>query len=370
MVIVKISNHLEKWVNAGLISSDQQAKILDYENQNQSRYAYYGFLGLGAIAIAIGIISVIAFNWNHISDGVKLGADFVLLCLLGGGIFVSFRAQKLAITQILNVVFFGFILGSIGLISQIFHTGGELYQALTLFLILTLPLMLILGKRLAVHLWYLIAVVAVIDYWSSFLSTVFILVPAIFATISLGFGLIKRFEVHSKAAMPWAVVFYAIGTIVASGSILSEGDEAQLQTQLIALFSFVVPVALSFLYFRSQQRPIFKSIIFLVLALLFYTVFLWPQFAKVVASDFILALMFIIIWICFAFFALTIEQRRLFELCLIGVGIRFLVVYFQILGDLAITGFGLILSGLIILGCVWVYAKYRESIMKGLSRWI
>ena len=41
------------------------------------------------------------------------------------------------------------------------------------------------------------------------------------------------------------------------------------------------------------------------------------------------------------------------------IGLRFLIVYFQVIGDLAMTGFGLVISGVVILLSVWGYNKYK-----------
>ncbi|MBW7857294.1 MAG: DUF2157 domain-containing protein [Leptonema sp. (in: Bacteria)] len=359
---MKINSRLEKWQQAGLISADQSARILQYEKENQPQYAYYGFMGLGAIAIAIGIISLIAFNWNNISDAAKLSLDFVLLCATGAGIYVTEKNSKPIIAQILVIVFLGLILGSIGLISQIFHTGGELHQALFLFSVLSLPLILILPGRLAIHIWYLLFVTAAFSYWNDHIPTVLAVLPAGFLSISLGLANTKQFELHSKTASIWAAVFYGVGTIIVSTSIFDYNQPDNRWLSILHLLALFVPMLLSFLYFKKLS----KSVVFLSIALLIYTLFLWPGFVKS-SSDFIIALMFVVVWL---FFGLSIEHRRLFEVCLIGMGIRFLVVYFQILGDLALTGFGLIASGILILVSVWLYTKFRESFIKGISQWI
>ena len=51
-------------------------------------------------------------------------------------------------------------------------------------------------------------------------------------------------------------------------------------------------------------------------------------------------------YLCFA----SQQERRFFQIILIFIGIKFVDLYFKALGGLATTGFGLIFSGILILG--------------------
>ena len=59
-------------------------------------------------------------------------------------------------------------------------------------------------------------------------------------------------------------------------------------------------------------------------------------------------------------------QKRLFHLATLATGFRFLIIYFEVLEDLAFTGIGLVVSGLIILGTTILWYKSKERI----DRWI
>ncbi len=362
---MKLAERLSRWQEAGLITDDQVQKILAYEKSSRPSYALYGFLGLGALAIAIGIVSLIAYNWDDLSDAMKLGADFTLLLLVGAAIVFTAITGRQALSQIALVVFLGLILGSIGLISQIFHTDGELYEALFLWLAITLPLVVIAGRRLSIHLWYAGLLAMMSDYLLGSdreALIYFALMPALFATIGLASRFHGHFDLHRRAALPWAGALYAAGTVAASLMVGEDGFGASLYTPL--LVSVAVPIVLSFVTGLTKKQSIAFSV-----AVLMYALFLSPDFLRL-DSDFLAAVLFTGIWLAFSFFALATEHRRLFELCLVGVGIRFLVVYFQILGDLASTGLGLIGSGILILVSVWLYIRFREPIMRGVGRWI
>ena len=60
-----------------------------------------------------------------------------------------------------------------------------------------------------------------------------------------------------------------------------------------------------------------------------------------------------------AIFLASVQQRKLFQFLLFVVGVRFLILYFQAFGGLALTGFGLIMSGVLIISMVVYWNKYR-----------
>jgi uncharacterized membrane protein len=370
---MKLAERLNRWQKSGLITEDQVKRILQYEHDSRPSYALYGFLGLGSTAIFTGIISIIAFNWDQIPDSVKLVADFLLLILNGAAIFYAVVTQRQMLSQIAIVIFLGLILGSIGLIGQVFHTGGELYEALLLWTSVTLPLVLITGRRLPVHLWY----AGCTAMWTAYLSQdhlddeyliLFAVAPAFFASLAFLSRFHDHFAVHGRAAIPWAGTLYAVGTIAASffaGNETLSLSSSGLPVYTALLMSSLLPIGLSF----AAPGLTIKQSFFFSLAAALYTLFLSPLFL-LLHSSFLAAILFSAIWLGFAFFALASDHRRLFEFCLIGIGLRLLVVYFQVFGSLAATGIGLIVSGLLILASVWLYIRIREPLMKEISRWI
>ena len=62
-----------------------------------------------------------------------------------------------------------------------------------------------------------------------------------------------------------------------------------------------------------------------------------------------------------------LNHQRLFNLCVNLIGLRFLIIYFQVFGSLATTGIGLIVSGLIIIGAVVGWYKSRKKVQAWLG---
>jgi hypothetical protein len=63
-----------------------------------------------------------------------------------------------------------------------------------------------------------------------------------------------------------------------------------------------------------------------------------------------------------ALFLASLKSRRLFQWVLFLIGLRFLVVYFQALGGLALGGLGLVISGLLIIFTAYMWSTYRKSL--------
>ena len=136
----RLNNRLTLWEQNRLIAPEQKQLILDFESQNKTSHLPYAVFMLGVFVTALGIISLIAANWEEIGGGVKLTADFILLAVLAGGIM---RAQNRASAFWRETGIFALFMmtgASIGLIAQVFQTNGTLANgALTWALFSALP---------------------------------------------------------------------------------------------------------------------------------------------------------------------------------------------------------------------------------------
>lgn len=135
----KLDSSLQEWVSGGIISSDQADRIRAFEDAKPERsWILSGILLLGTFIVGVGVISIIAANWENIPDALKLAGDFAIL---GGLAYLTAKfwtEQKWAVFDATLSAFMIAVVASIGLISQIFHTGGQLHQALFLWCGLTL----------------------------------------------------------------------------------------------------------------------------------------------------------------------------------------------------------------------------------------
>ena len=118
---MNIYSKLSDWQKRGLITAEQQQKITDYENNVRRPMLYHALLFLSCFCIGIGVIAVIAANWEAIPAAVKLGVDFALLCTAAWGVWHSRRKGRNLAAEALLTAFALLVLGSIGLVGQIYH---------------------------------------------------------------------------------------------------------------------------------------------------------------------------------------------------------------------------------------------------------
>src|SRR5690606_21255284 len=78
MMFGSFKRKITKWEQAGLISPDQSAAILAFEKEKKGRNLSVQLSRVGIIAIFLGVLSLVAANWQGISPEFKLIGHFVL----------------------------------------------------------------------------------------------------------------------------------------------------------------------------------------------------------------------------------------------------------------------------------------------------
>src|SRR5210317_691815 len=88
---------LRAWREAGLIDDQTVERIEAYEAGHARPLALWGAIGIGSLAIGLGIISVIAANWEDVPGLVRLAVHFALMAGLAG--YLGLRGDKLSERQ-------------------------------------------------------------------------------------------------------------------------------------------------------------------------------------------------------------------------------------------------------------------------------
>lgn len=371
----KILKKLTLWKEAGLISEDQFHSIQEFELANAPKnLAAYTIISLGAIVICIGIISLIASNWEELGDGVKLLLDFLFLGGLAYSVYKNKDTDKNWIFETVLVSYFILILASIGLISQIYNTGGEFYQATFFWCAITLPVVLFATRKITSHIWLIAGLFSVTAYlFDSVLYLnneevlfvwIFLLLPSFLLTISfpLQSSRMESLRVFGSTALFWSTIGFLMGTVFFSflGALKNKNSfhvEYEVQGLLIITLIFAgVSIYLS--YFMSRRISFL-----LFLGYSAYIILTCSHLYKF-QSEALDAILFILIWFIAGFIFQLLERKGLFEFAIISIGLRFLVAYFQLFTSLVFTAYGLIFSGILIISICILYIKNREKITR------
>lgn len=151
---MSIIKDLDELVAANLISADAATAIRAYYAQKDTGKASWPLLVfsiLGAVLVGLGLILIIAHNWDTMSRGLKL--FFAFLPLLLAQALSAFtllrRADKPVWRETSAVLLFFSVGASISLVSQIYHIEGELKGFMLIWALLCLPISYLLRSSAA-----------------------------------------------------------------------------------------------------------------------------------------------------------------------------------------------------------------------------
>ena len=375
---MSVLQKLESWQKAGLIDARQKQIIMDYENSQSShklsRIVYF----LACFTIGLGIISIIAANWDALPSGLKILCDFILLSLTA---LAAFKFEKLPHSNKFEgtLLFFAMlILGSIGLIAQVFNLQSDNLSAILLWSVLTAPL-LVQTKKIALPIvWLPMFFVSLVDclsdwlvfenWWRNF-SSAFLLAPMSFVTlIACFFYVIFKYAFNERnhqlvsAAKFWLIVVWIY-------SILSANNP-----YLVNILSYIhKPTEVNYLYAGLT------SVFFLITAFAAFKVLSSPLLAQNMGIMFLMGFLYQFIgqnsiirelWsivLTLSVLGVTLwhvnksQNYKLADFISALIALRIFGIYLQVIGDLSMTGIGLIASGIILLLLIKLWYKLKQN---------
>lgn len=379
---------LQRWRDAGLLDDETAARIRAFEQEHAGParpYLFYALGGLGALSIGIGLISIVAANWDEISPTFKLTAALVLLAGLALG--TEATARRAARSQgglsvsawgvdVLVFLYYGATLACISLVAQIYQMGGKAQHALAFWSLVTVPLLLQGRGRLlmAVWLWALQGTVLFnVFLWSdqemsgrrevvvncSAMMASSLVIMALgslsrlrrsrpqLASVAQGLGLAQWLILASLAQQLW----YERG---------SRYDSARDYAAVGAMVSMVLAVLVLVVRRLSGARGAAFAVVLLLGTLSCYLPLLVPHddgTARLVG-----ALSFLALWVLVGWHGLRSGSLGLFNLATAIIAVRLLIVYFEVFESMLRTGLGLVSGGLLTLLMAWIWLrKVRRS---------
>lgn len=145
---------LDKLVTAKIISETQKQQILNFEKNNNSGTISNLLTTLGIFTLAIGAISLVSANWENISKTIKL--MIMLATLSATGALAVHYQNKGAEEKAEKTLLFLFLLcgTAIGLVIQVFHLqGGRMHTPLGFWCLLGVPLLAASKKKYVAGFW-------------------------------------------------------------------------------------------------------------------------------------------------------------------------------------------------------------------------
>jgi hypothetical protein len=367
---------LKGWLEAGLIDTETAARIRAHEAATARPFGLWALIGLGALAIGLGLISVVAANWDEIPGMLRLGVHFALLTGLAGLFWwqmsLNPRWNDMAHDALL------FILAALGLtffghIGQVYQTSSPLWQPLALWLLLFTPLLLGHGRSwLVASLWMAGVIVTCwthADYMTGYWRGVSDRSPGS----------------QSLPALYWAAIT-APPIIAAPVAAWLRGKTTRpnfwRRIEQLALFAILVWVSGTLIYFAVDMRhdrswaieSLMRSALLAcaaagvwfarpthsgrATAAIIGTAAFTNMFGPLVTgSSLVEGMLFMALWAAIAGAAHYAAWRVIFQIAVGVLALRLISLSFELASDLLGSGIGLILAGIATLGIAWMAVR-------------
>ena len=160
------------WVNEGIVSQEGAKTLLTRYQNEETKPASGGTLNmvfslLGFALVGLGIISILAYNWDNLGHTER--TILAISCLVIAQAFSVwakyFKQDDTALKEGSGILWFLMVGASLAIIGQTYHLGGNLYDFLMTWLWLSFAIMFLMPSSgvaffqiflLLCNFWYII----------------------------------------------------------------------------------------------------------------------------------------------------------------------------------------------------------------------
>ncbi|HKA30010.1 MAG TPA: DUF2157 domain-containing protein [Candidatus Binatia bacterium] len=373
---MSLNRKLARWEAAGLIDGPTGARIRAFEKSSRAPIALYALGVLGAGTVALGIISLIAANWDAIPATMKLAGDLLIGLVLAMATYVAVRRGGGWPGEVLIMLLYGFTLASIALVGQVYQLTNPTYQALLVWSAATLPLVL-LGRSYAlaalaaagIALTHTVTIWPLIDVLEPGLAgnrdrsaAILFASPLLYVVLARVPWLVRNRPELSRTVTALAWVAVLVGGVALQLVWYAKIDRDHTlgwSLAVTAAIAAAVAVALPRLHPDMDARP--RRTLAAILAFAWLTLALGTAIprANIAAVGAILQ----VVWLgLFAWASIQLGLVRAFNALTTLIAVRVLVIYFEVFGSLLSTGVGLITGGVLTLLVGWLWHRKTTAL--------
>ena len=381
---IKLSAALARWQEAGLLDAATAAAIQEHERATRNPLLANAAYLLGAFAVLLGIVALVAANWNAIPATLKLAVHLALNIAVAAALFLAHATGRSTPREALALISFGLVLTLIALIGQIYQLQSPLWVALGWWMVLASPLVMVFARSLFVLLVWLVALtVTLATTWlpvHDMLTGQEALAPHAPAIMVAAYGALPLLFVAlgglghpEREESRFARLFIAYGLaglifaaswaqfIWYAGSDGMDGTLGESVSRLVACVWLAVLAAAVLALMRGRLRPAaFRALAVLtaVCIALASLPFVWiaPESRPVGAG------LFIVVWAVVAWAGVTAGWVWAARLAVAAIVIRLLAIYFELFGTLMQTGLGLVISGLVVIALTFLGVRVQRRL--------
>jgi len=362
---------LADWRREGLISDDQAARIAAFEASRGKPKLALALAALGIFTIGVGIIAIIAANWDAIPIGLRLGLHFLINLALGA---VTWHWAGRAVPWVR--VEGGVLLLSLSTLALIAHIGqsfqlqGSVSGLMGGWLLLSTPFTLALARGglnrwvwvLGLFTW---AGALLTDHWDGLHDRH---LTASILVLFLALLYLARLVPRPVPAV-WArhLGQMAVGALIGGLTILLlvlrpliDGVPEPDVMWDAGIGGVVGMVAIAAAHALSPPDRTGVRLAFGALLALAPPLSVLPFLLEGTLAAILTGVLFCLYWIALARLALLTDRPGWFRLAVALIAVRVFVAYLDATGGLLATGFGLVLAGAVLLGLAFAARRVME----------
>ena len=371
----RLEKKLARWEEAGLIEAAQRERILAWERarvrSRSESWTQVGVIALGAGISGLGVISLVAANWERIPDLAKVAGCLLLTAAIGAAAWEANRRGAGRWRDGALVLFQLAVAADIGVLGQVYHLRGTLQDAFTLWAVLVAPATHLLGGTVPRALLVLVGLPAVslsiVDHQ---------LAPRLdprglgALTLLVLLGVAVRFVSEARptlGAYRWAGTFWmtAAGALAVwwgADGLRLRADGGEAAGWLAATWPLWVAWLLAAVAVAAARAWPARARIAVLAALVVFAAELafggaWREAATAIKGSegvflvrkFAPALVSVAVFGLYAAGAAFAGRRADFGFALALVALRFVGIYVDATGNLALAGILMVASGAVVL---------------------
>ncbi len=380
---VGIERKLAAWKKAGLLTEEQAAVITRHEDSQASsaRWVVWGIASVGGLAIAVGMISVIAANWDDIPEKLKIAGCFALLFGSLGGAWWTSRLENLWPRDLFLLFHCGMVPATIGLIAQIYHLSGHPWRAVAVCAVFALPAAVVAKQGLLtdVFIGFLTLALGLFMYEYHWFDNLFDSGDLREAFVYATFGLVLLLSASaiggahlgaSAAAKRWGIGLLAATTVAASVSWATTTESRWLGRQTHPLLHWplwiflAAAAALSARLWWTRPPALRARLagIALLALLLCGALVRRADAGNLLLRQFVGFGLFACLCIAVAMVAAGSGSKLGTNLATLTLAVRVFVFYLELAKNLMTTGIGLIVTGLLCLAIAYAWWRLRRTL--------
>lgn len=371
---------LKEWVGAGLMSEAQADAIHAYEEDKKGGRFGRGLVGLSIFAILVGVLSIIAANWNEIPGSVKISVHALLNAGVGFFAISALCKGRALWSEGAAVAFLGLTFTLIILIGQVFQLTGTVADASMFWLVITLPFFLLITRSYMTAVPWMLAFLATVcvilsdkiemlpeAYRSPFVTGLGAFLPlALMADGGVEF--FKRHrpaltEISLKAGLVLSAVLASLSMAMWPANQFGYLREKLLSVPdgLLILTVGVAAIAghAAFHQFYRAAPAMRHAARFAFLGLFG---FIAPLMVPLGHGHIAPALVFIAYWVALGWLAQNMQYMRIVSLAITVIAFRIFMIYVEVFGSLMDTGLGLICGGAVMLALIYAARRVNKRL--------